>query len=243
MRLIEHVRNRGWQIRDGMQRRAYLKRVVRENASFDRRFGTDTAGFKPREEYDLPDDQRQSIVPYEPVNETGFRMVIDCALPEAEGHTFVDIGSGKGKALLMAATYRFREVIGVELDEPLHEIALENIETARRREPFECPNVSSVKMEAQRFDGYSDRNFVFVFNPFGAEVMDEFVHHLSSLIRERDLSILLAYLNPRHAEFFDESDVFEERLRTGRLSLYGTKDMTIDPDNAQRLKDHFSGWN
>ena len=40
---------------------------------------------------------------------------------------FIDFGSGKGRVLLVASHYPFRQVIGVEFSPELHEIAQENI--------------------------------------------------------------------------------------------------------------------
>jgi cyclopropane fatty-acyl-phospholipid synthase-like methyltransferase len=44
---------------------------------------------------------------------------------------FVDLGSGKGRVILRAATRPFRRVEGVEFSEPLHRVALRNIDNAR----------------------------------------------------------------------------------------------------------------
>src|SRR5205807_2276797 len=41
--------------------------------------------------------------------------------------TFIDLGSGKGRVLLVAAQYPFRSVIGVEFSKTLHDIAQSNI--------------------------------------------------------------------------------------------------------------------
>ncbi|MBZ5489392.1 MAG: class I SAM-dependent methyltransferase [Acidobacteriia bacterium] len=50
--------------------------------------------------------------------------------------TFIDLGSGKGRALLMAAQYGFKRIIGVEFMPELHRVAQENIRkyTAHRTE-------------------------------------------------------------------------------------------------------------
>lgn len=42
--------------------------------------------------------------------------------------TFIDLGSGKGRVLLIAAQYPFKSVIGIEFSETLHNIALSNIQ-------------------------------------------------------------------------------------------------------------------
>src|SRR5271155_1080663 len=41
--------------------------------------------------------------------------------------TFIDIGSGKGRTLLMASEYPFRKIVGVELIQELHRAAAENL--------------------------------------------------------------------------------------------------------------------
>ena len=41
--------------------------------------------------------------------------------------TFIDIGSGKGRVLMMAADYPFRRILGIELLPDLHRAAQENL--------------------------------------------------------------------------------------------------------------------
>jgi tRNA1(Val) A37 N6-methylase TrmN6 len=40
-------------------------------------------------------------------------------------YTFIDFGSGKGRALLMAADLQFKSLIGIELRKELHDKALQ----------------------------------------------------------------------------------------------------------------------
>src|ERR1051325_451687 len=50
------------------------------------------------------------------------------ALPvKFQDFTFIDLGSGKGRCLLMAAGYGFRKIIGVEFMPEWHRVAEENI--------------------------------------------------------------------------------------------------------------------
>ena len=42
--------------------------------------------------------------------------------------TFIDVGSGKGRVLLMAADYPFRRILGIELLADLHQVAQANIQ-------------------------------------------------------------------------------------------------------------------
>src|SRR5215211_9232119 len=48
-------------------------------------------------------------------------------------HTFLDFGSGKGRALFVASEFPFAEIIGVEVATELHEIACRNIRQYRSK--------------------------------------------------------------------------------------------------------------
>ena len=51
----------------------------------------------------------------------------DLPINDFSQYTFVDVGSGKGRMLFVAAEYPFRRVVGVEFSNQLHVEALENI--------------------------------------------------------------------------------------------------------------------
>ncbi len=61
---------------------------------------------------------------------------------------FVDFGSGKGRALLVAADFAFRRIIGVEFSEELHRIAETNLRVYRGHTQ-RCFDLSSVHARAE----------------------------------------------------------------------------------------------
>src|SRR5271167_2282557 len=69
--------------------------------------------------------------PYQPTEPALFREMLATLMSSAKiefgEFTFIDIGSGKGRALLMAADYPFRRILGIELLPELHRVAKENI--------------------------------------------------------------------------------------------------------------------
>ncbi len=69
---------------------------------------------------------------YEPIDYKCFDLIME-QLPIDPGvDGFVDYGCGKGRAVVLAATYPFTKVIGVERTKKLAEIARDNVEKARR---------------------------------------------------------------------------------------------------------------
>ena len=79
--------------------------------------------------------------------------------------SFVDFGSGKGRVLLVASHYPFREVVGVEFSPELHEIAEDNIR--RYQSPARrCPHVRSVCADAATFALPAPDCVLYFNNPF-----------------------------------------------------------------------------
>jgi hypothetical protein len=82
---------------------------------------------------------------------------------------FVDFGSGKGRVLLVASHYPFREVVGVEFSPELHEIAQENIRRysspARRSQ-----NVHSICADAATFPLPEHECVLYFNNPFAGPI-------------------------------------------------------------------------
>src|SRR5271166_6630819 len=65
--------------------------------------------------------------PYQPTDPALFHEMLESLNIDCREFVFVDIGSGKGRVLLMAADYPFQRVIGVELLPELHRVAQANL--------------------------------------------------------------------------------------------------------------------
>ena len=70
---------------------------------------------------------------YQPSEPTLFREIIESLPVPPDGFTFIDLGSGKGRTLLMASSFPFRRIIGMELLEELNAIAVQTIALSQRR--------------------------------------------------------------------------------------------------------------
>jgi hypothetical protein len=83
---------------------------------------------------------------------------------------FVDYGSGRGRLMLTAARFPFREVIGVEFSGPLHQEACANIRSYPR-ELLACIDIASVHINALEFNLPDGDWVAFFFNPFTEDVL------------------------------------------------------------------------
>lgn len=102
---------------------------------------------------------------------------------------FVDVGSGKGRVLCLAARQPVKQVIGVELQGDLCRQAQANAARLRgRRAPITIEQTA-----AERFD-YSPATVVFLFDPFGAETLRPVLSRIATDTHGHELRI--AYANP-----------------------------------------------
>ena len=100
---------------------------------FDREFGVETSGLLYAE--DLPSGQRDDLynAGYFGVAPSALRQILERLAFDFEKYTFFDLGSGKGRALLIASEYPFHAIAGVELSPKLHAIAKANLAAYRGR--------------------------------------------------------------------------------------------------------------
>jgi hypothetical protein len=169
-----------------------LLRLYRHYA-FDRELGVRTRGYG---------DLR-----YEPTPAGIFHEMIARIPFDPRDFAFVDLGSGKGKVLMLAARYPFRRVLGVELWEDLHRIALANLASCRNGE---CARIESVLMDAADFAVPEEPLVLYFFNPFPAEVLARVLANLrESLTRAPRRVYLLFYAPVRRGTPWDRRPVFD----------------------------------
>ncbi len=165
---------------------------------YDIKNKTDTTGSVPAAGLDIPDDLTTHVTGFQSVNEHYLRRVLE-EVGFPDGSVFVDIGCGKGKALLIAAEYPFiRKVVGVELAESLCRVSEANIEIARARLGFDKP-AEVIHGDAVAIDYSGGENIFFLNNPFDAEFMKIFIDKMEESARRQPRKIWMLYGNPAYA--------------------------------------------
>ena len=173
-----------------------------QNHLFDVRRRTDTHGWTGRMEYPggLADDPESKI--YMPVWASTVRRSLKKALETGPWPgSFVDIGCGKGKALLIAHEVfgwrRFRRqppvhVAGVEHHRGLAVVAEQNL--WRRTRSLGDVRVGDARTVT--FDDLRDPLVAFLYNPFTGPVLDRVAEHLSRRV------CTVVYVNPVEPDAF-----------------------------------------
>ena len=119
---------------------------------------------------------------------------------------FVDFGSGKGRALLMAAEFPFKKIIGLEISPILHEIAQQNIDKLFSKTD-RYSTIISLNLDVEKFVPPEDPLFCYFYNPFREKVMANVLATLKSSIDQNSRDIWIMYNNALHASLLDTADL------------------------------------
>ena len=174
------VRRAGW---------SALDRVGRlQQAAFERRLGVRTEAESSLDDDTLGSDRNG----YEGCEWIPVRRALRSSRPP-DDDVFVDLGSGTGQGLLIAAGLPYRSVTGIELDPVLHQLAQENLARAMPR--LRCTQVRSVSADVLEWELPDDVSTVFLFSPFTGEVFTQALARVLASYdrRPRPLRVVYAY--------------------------------------------------
>jgi SAM-dependent methyltransferase len=174
--------------------RSCLHDRARERADpFDAAFGTDTEQRVTLADLEATGGDVPALWRYWPTPRATFGRIMEAVSVPFSQTTFVDLGSGKGRVLLMAAEYSFHAIVGVELSPSLHAIARANL-SCWRSPTQRCRRVELLCMDARDWQPPSGELLVYLFQPFPAETLRAVIDHLAGAAGV----VHLAYLNPLH---------------------------------------------
>jgi SAM-dependent methyltransferase len=165
-----------------------------DDRSFDRQFGTDTSGRVATSELGIADDEtRANAILYLPSPARVTRWMLKNAGIDHREFSFVDLGCGKGRVLLLASEYPFQRVVGVEISSDLSAIARRNIDLYRPASRA-CRDVTVQNVDATTFE-YPDTNvLVHLYHPFEPALTSSVLSRLEQSVKARPRKVVIAYL-------------------------------------------------
>ncbi len=177
---------------------------VRRDAAFDRRWATDTGGTILASDLGAPPAAREHSARYQATDVATFERVLRALRIRHEQYAFVDLGSGKGRVLMMAARCRWRRIVGVEVSPVLHAIARRNLERFERRTRG-CSRFELVCADVGAFDLPEGPLVLYLYNPFGPPVLERVLARLRASLERSPRHVLLVYRNPKHADVIERA--------------------------------------
>jgi SAM-dependent methyltransferase len=208
VRRVRHwVANRGWKgffaevlRRLGLalhRREPEVGRAVAEEGvhPFDRRHDVKTSGLIWGERLRSGHKEDYWATGYYGIAPSAFWRAMDKLSLEWPRYTFVDVGCGKGRALMLALRYPFRRVLGIELSPELARAAKENLRRFEAKWRMDVP-VDAVAGNAMRLELPSGPPVLYLYHPFAAPVMKKFLAHLEASFQDEQREVYLLYTNP-----------------------------------------------
>lgn len=167
----------------------------------ERELGIRTFGAHAPAELSIEADSKLGGHLYQPSSSVIFEKAMNTLAFNFTDKVFLDIGSGKGRALILAAEAGFKKVIGVEYAAELNDMAHTNIEKVRNR----FPNTEFVLNEgdALAYDIPDEVGVIYLFNPFDEEATRGLLQKVKpSFNRTRPMH--LVYVNPIHCHVLQQ---------------------------------------
>jgi len=164
---------------------------------------------------------------YQPSEPGLFHQILRALPIAADGFTFIDLGSGKGRTLLMASDYPFRRIVGLELLAEFEAIARRNI-SRYHGEQQKCFALESQQGDAREFVFPDEPIVLYLFNPFPEHVLREVLANLSSSLRASPRTVFVIYHNLVHERVFVESEWLKAEYRTPQFAIYRSAVTSVD---------------
>ncbi len=178
---------------------------------FDEGYGTDTGGLIPREKLVTGSVADKHVTAYYGVAPSILRALIDRWHQETqpvcdiEQYTFLDIGAGKGRAVIIAAENPFKEVVGVELNPHLTAIARDNVRLVLGREADRhsvsdvlLAPINIVEGDALLYPLAPCPMLVLLFHPFEAAALRILLRRVEAAFATQPGTLDLLYINAEH---------------------------------------------
>lgn len=189
---------------------------------FDQNHGVSTCGFIGLDEVDIDSKNKIHGEPYGPSHMLPTKRSIGQLPIDYRDFVFIDFGSGKGKALLIASTFSFKRVIGIEYCKEIHDIAVKNIQIFP-------PNIVKTKRtistheDAANFEIPNENCVFYFYNPFSSEILSQVISRISKSYAENPRKMYIIYYDTsavRNRLSVLESAPFLRRLANKRIRFF-----------------------
>jgi SAM-dependent methyltransferase len=197
---------------------------------FDQLHGTDTSGLIPGRVIARGTNARvEELTAYYGVAPSILQGILDIWLQQTKPQpiqktVFLDIGAGKGRAMLLASRFPFLRVEGVELSPALAAIAQANITLWQQDPSAEALAPLTLHLaDATNHPLPTEPTLAFLFHPFELPILRRFLRHIEKSLAQdpktrasRHFDLL--YINAEHNSLLDRHPAFT-RLWMGPVAM------------------------
>jgi predicted RNA methylase len=173
---------------------------------YDLHHNVDTWEPIPLDKLHIESENLTHGVRYDPTTGSRFRRIMKAFHFPLERFTFIDLGCGKGRVLLLASLCPFRRIVGVEFSAELARVAARNVSTYRPRSEQQCKDISVACMDAAHYRLPTGPLVIYMYNPFREQVMKSVLNEIKRALEAGSEELYVAYLMPKLNQLLKDSD-------------------------------------
>jgi SAM-dependent methyltransferase len=193
---------------------------------FDQLHGTDTSGLIPARAIACGTTVKAAeLTAYYGIAPSILQVLLDLWLQRLhfsapiEQTIFLDVGSGKGRAALLASRFPFLRVEGIELNRDLADIALANVELWQQSpHAAQLAPIALHHADALRHPLPLQPTLAFLFHPFELPILRRFLRRIETSLVRNPRPFDLVYVNAEHGSLLDRHPAFQQ-LWTGSIAM------------------------
>lgn len=187
---------------------------------FDIKYGVDTYRWAQLAELMIDSDNKERGVLYQPSKVIPLKKMFNAIklLIPADG-ILVDFGCGKGRVLLVASEFGFREVRGLEFAHELCEIARKNCAIFKAKKGFST-EYRIINCDVTNYAIAIDENVFYLYNPFDETILRKVLSNIAASLQIKHRKILIIYCNPLYTYIIEQWNNF---VRLQEFNFWGNK--------------------
>ena len=191
-------------------RRVHTKWFILYRArQFDRRYGLDTAEIIYPSALGIAAGDAAQSIEYEPCIPEVLAAALSNLSIRFQEYVFVDVGSGKGVAVLSASLFPFKRIVGIEWSTRVAEIARENVRKFIHPEQA-CRSIELIDGDATAYELPHEPLVIFLYNPFREPLVRRFVDNLRRSLEQSPRHVVIVYYNPMCNQVFEEAGFLQK---------------------------------
>ncbi len=203
-------------------KRKALEKMRQEDFELDKTYGLDTAAIVSTDNFNTDSENLKYATQYQPISWIDFEKLLAPYNINYNTTSFVDLGSGKGRSLFLAASLPFKRIIGVEFDKNLVAIAEKNIQEFKKYN-IKAKYIETICQDAAKYQFPETDLLIFMYNPFDKPVMEKVIESVIKFYDQHTNSIMIVYFNPVYGNLWKKQHFLNVLKDESNLQIYATK--------------------
>jgi len=188
---------------------------------WDLAHGVATCGEIPLANLDFQSESKAPGLEYQSHHPRLLRAFLESLVLDYEKFTFIDIGCGKGRVLLVASEFPFRRIIGVEFAGQLADAARRNLVSYRSRTQ-KCRDIEVLTVDAVDYRLPEEPEVLYFYSPFPPAVRERVFQNIETSFQQcpRDLFVLFSGMLAVRDRAFEALPQYERLRRDRYVDVY-----------------------